>query len=466
MGVDKPQAGQQEKFLASPADIAIYGGAAGGGKTFGLLMEAARNTAVPNFAALFFRRNGTQISAPGGLWQESATLYPKLGAIGKTSPNHQWDFPSGAQIQMRHLQYDADVHAYQGSQIPLIIYDELTHFTRAQFFYMLSRNRSKCGVKPYVRATCNPDADSWVAAFIAWWIDQETGLPILERDGVLRYFTVVDDVIVWGDSVEEVAEKADLYALLERMDNPDLTIPDLVKSCTFIRSTIHDNRLLLAANPQYLANLMALPRVERARLLDGNWKVRKVSGMYFRRDEIEIIDEEPAGLREVVAGWDLAATEKTEQNDPDWTVRVKLALHGEWVIVLDAWRCQERAAIVRGKIKTFAEQDGRHVRISIPQDPGQAGKSQADDIVTDLFGWPVSVTRPTGDKTVRALPFATAWQNTRVKLVRGPWNEWYLAELEAFPQEGVHDDAVDASADAYVLLTGGSNNFDLAYFGR
>ena len=75
----------------------------------------------------------------------------------------------------------------QGAQVPG--FDELTHSTKSQFFYMMSRNRSMCGVRPYIRATCNPDADSWVAEFISWWIDQETGLPIPERAGKVRYLS-------------------------------------------------------------------------------------------------------------------------------------------------------------------------------------------------------------------------------------------------------------------------------------
>jgi hypothetical protein len=75
------------------------------------------------------------------------------------------------------------VYDWQGAQIPLICFDELTHFRAHQFFYMVSRNRSTCGVRPYIRATCNPDADSWVANFLAWWIDPETGFPIPERAG-------------------------------------------------------------------------------------------------------------------------------------------------------------------------------------------------------------------------------------------------------------------------------------------
>jgi hypothetical protein len=75
----------------------------------------------------------------------------------------------------------------------------------SQFFYMLSRNRSMCGVRPYVRSTTNSDADSWVATFIAWWIDQDTGYPLPERAGVLRWFVRVNDTMVWADSAEDLA---------------------------------------------------------------------------------------------------------------------------------------------------------------------------------------------------------------------------------------------------------------------
>ena len=83
----------------------------------------------------------------------------------------------GGKIRFSHLQFETTVYDWQGAQITLICFDELTHFSAHQFFYMTSRNRSICGVRPYIRATCNPDADSWVADFLAWWIDPESGLP-------------------------------------------------------------------------------------------------------------------------------------------------------------------------------------------------------------------------------------------------------------------------------------------------
>lgn len=185
--VIRPQKGPQEKFLATSADIAIYGGAAGGGKTYALLMEPLRYIYTKGYRAVIFRKSYTQINASGGLWDESTSMYVGIhGAIPTKSPKYHWRFAKKAVLYFDYLGRDDDLNRWQGSQITFIGFDELTHFSERQFFYMLSRNRSTCGVKPYVRATCNPDADSWVARFIAWWIDQDTGYPIKERSGLQR----------------------------------------------------------------------------------------------------------------------------------------------------------------------------------------------------------------------------------------------------------------------------------------
>src|SRR5690606_25652328 len=98
------------------------------------------------------------------------------------SQHLSWHFPSGALIKFSHLEHEQDIYNHQGGQYCLIIFDELTHFTRKQFIYLLSRNRSTCGVRPYVRATCNPDPESFVAELIEWWIDGEEKLPNGEKN--------------------------------------------------------------------------------------------------------------------------------------------------------------------------------------------------------------------------------------------------------------------------------------------
>lgn len=262
VGTITPQEGPQTTFLATPADIAIYGGAAGGGKSWALLLEPLRHIHNPNFGAVIFRRTSVQIKIEGGLWDESRKLYPLANGDPKAH-DAWWEFPSGAAVSFHHLQHEDTVQDWQGAQVPLICFDELTHFTESQFWYLVSRNRSTCGVRPYLRATCNPDVDSWVATLISWWINQDTGYPIPERAGVIRWFVRVGDKIEWADKPGELSGY--------KTPTGETIQP---KSLTFVPSKLTDNRVLMSADPGYMANLMALPLVERERLLGGNWKIR------------------------------------------------------------------------------------------------------------------------------------------------------------------------------------------------
>src|SRR5690349_5378097 len=88
----RPQAGPQEAFLATVADVAVYGGAAGGGKSFGLLLEATRHIHNPKFGAVIFRRQSTDITKEGALWDESQELYKSLGGIPREG-KLDWTFP-------------------------------------------------------------------------------------------------------------------------------------------------------------------------------------------------------------------------------------------------------------------------------------------------------------------------------------------------------------------------------------
>lgn len=438
----KPQPGPQEAFLASSADIVIYGGAAGGGKSWGLLLEPLRHV-VGNgeFAAVFFRRNTTQIRNPGGLWDESRKLYALTGAKPAKAVL-EWRWPFGGMVKMGHLEHEDTVYDWQGAQIPLICFDELTHFTKGQFFYMLSRNRSTCGVRPYIRATTNPDADSWVREFIAWWISPETGFPIAERSGVIRWFVRVNDAVVWADSP----------AKLRGIAGPDVE----PKSVTFIAAKLDDNKILLEKDPGYRANLLAQSAVERARLLGGNWKVRPAAGAYFKREWCKVVDVAPGDL-DMVRGWDLAATEKTDLNDPDSTASAKIGRSRSTgrFIVLHRSSAMLGPHKVEQAITNTAAADGMGVKIRIPQDPGQAGKAQAQALVGKLAGYRVTTTRPTGDKVTRFGPFSAQCEAGNVDVLRGPWNADLFDALEGFP-EAKHDDDADACSEAFAeFIPGG-----------
>ena len=447
MAVIRPQK-KQEEFLSNAADIVIYGGAAGGGKSWSLLYEALRHVDNGKFEAVIFRRNSNQIMSPGGLWDASFELYGLYpGARAVKSPAPYWQFPSGAKISLRHIERDESVYKWQGTEIALIEFDELTHFSEKIFFYMLSRNRSTCGVAPYVRASCNPDADSWVAKFISWWIDPDTGYAIAERSGKVRYMARVNEELVWGDSPEEVVEIANNADY-----DVEITVDD-VKSVSFVASNIYDNEVLLKKNKGYLSNLKALTIVERERLLYGNWKIKAAKGLYFPRSALpELLEVVPGDVTQWVRGWDLAGTDTDEGGDPAYTASVLLGKRkdGRYVIA-DATNSRLKAEKVRNLVKQCAVADKakyKRVRIRMSQDPGQAGKEQAQSYIRMLAGFNVVAEKESGSKESRAEPFAAQWQAGNVDVVAGSWTETLLGQYEAFP-ESKFKDLVDAGANAF-----------------
>lgn len=271
--VIEPQPGYQTLALESQADILIGGGAAGVGKTFTLLLEPLRNINDRGFGAVIFRRTSPMIRAEGGLWDSSEQLYGQLHGAAAARSSLEWTFPAGCRIRFSHLEYEKNIYDWQGAQIPFIGFDELTHFTKKMFFYLLSRNRSVSGIIPYVRCTCNPDPDSWVATLIDWWIGED-GFPIPERQGVIRYFMVDNDNYIFGDTKDEVIKKG--WHVLEKLVlDSGIPAEEFIKSLTFIGGTIYENKKLLEMNPAYLGNLNAQSEESKQRLLYGNWKIKE-----------------------------------------------------------------------------------------------------------------------------------------------------------------------------------------------
>lgn len=450
----RPHEGQQEKFLATSADIAIYGGEAGGGKTWALVFEAARWTDLPEYRAVAFRRTAPELVGGGGLWDEARKLYPLFGGKPRESPNLDWAFPSGARIEMRHLQHENDVHAHQGRQYALVLFDELTHFTERQFWYLVSRNRSTCGVRPYIRASCNPGPDSFVRRLIAWWIGDD-GLPISERDGVLRWFARDGDELLWGDSPEEMrAQHAAFFAA-----NPGVE----PLSLTFVHAGLEDNPTLMRADPGYRARLLVLPRVERLRLAEGNWDVRPAAGQYFRRSWFETVDCVPGRVVQTVRFWDKAATEPHPGNtDPDWTVGAKVSrLDDGRFIIEHLERFRATPGGVREGMRRLATSDGVRVAVGLWQDPGQAGVVDVEATVRELVGYRTKRVKAASDKLTYAEVWSPLVEHHQVLVLAGSWNETFFGEAEAFP-DGTHDDQIDAVSGAFQLLSAGGHRLKAA----
>ncbi len=389
------------------------------------------------------------------MWDESFEVYGKMrGARALQSPRLKWIFPSGARISFMHLERDEELFKWQGTQIVLLEFDELTHFTEHMFFYMLSRCRSGCGVTPYVRATCNPDADSWVAKFIEWWINPNTGYPILERSGALRYMLRENEEIQWGDTPEELWERFELKTTEQR---------HRIKSVTFIASRLEDNKILMARDPSYLSNLLAQSVVERERLLYGNWKIKPAAGLFFKRSQVIMVETIPNDVIRWVRAWDLAATTQDENGDAAFSAGILMGKRkcGRYVIV-NVINVREKAADIRKLVRNVAlidRKNFKNVCIRLPQDPGQAGKAQAESYVKYLSGFTVKAVRETGSKTARAEPMAAQWQAGNFDVLTAEWNDTYFSQLESFP-ESQFKDMVDAGSSAFAELE--SKSFNLS----
>lgn len=245
----KPHPGQQTAFLSSPADEALFGGAAGPGKTDCLLMEAVRQVTNPAYRAILFRRNFPRLEAADGLIDRSRRWYPGLGG-DYNGGKHVWTFPSGARIYFGHMQREINKYDYQGAQFSFIGFDELTEFEESQYMYLFSRNRAAVGtgLRVYIRAATNPGniGHSWVKE------------RFITKDIVnhMRWFAQVDEIDT------EVSR-----------DHP------MARSRAFYPALLHDNPSISEDYIRAL-NAMADP-VEKARLLVGDWDIMHTDGVIY-----------------------------------------------------------------------------------------------------------------------------------------------------------------------------------------
>lgn len=171
------------------------------------------------------------------------------------------------------------------------------------------------------------------------------------------------------------------------------------------------------------------------------------SGGMFQRGDFEIVDAVPAKVKRRVRAWDFAASKPKPGKQPDWTVGLRMAMAEGVFYVEDVVRGRWSASEVERTLRNTATQDDTAVTIRMPQDPGAAGKADAETKVKLLAGYPMVVKPVTGDKATRARPASAQAEAGNVKLLRGPWNEVFLDEVCAFPN-AMFDDQVDAFADA------------------
>lgn len=413
-----------------------------------LVYEAARGAHVPGYRGVLFRRTSPELTGGGGIWDEAQKLYRLMGGRPRAGASLDFTWHHGdageSRVEFRHLQREHDVHAHHSRAYAFVGFDEVQQFSEMQFLYMLSRLRVPdddqsplSRMRPYVRASCNPDPESFVRRWIDWWIGED-GYPIEERSGVVRWFARdSEDAMRWGDSPDEVRAQVPGKQTM---------------SLTFVPGRLEDNPYL--RDTSYRGQLQQLDYVNRARLLEGNWDVRPASGTLFQRSWFTVVDELPAKPVRTIRFWDKAGTRPSNDNpDPDWTRGAKVSRLADGSYAIEHIEgLRDTPGSVRQAMARLAQQDGFRCMVGVWQDPGQAGVADVEATAGDLKGHRFRRIRASQNKVAYAEVWSAIAEHGTVYVVRGPWNEAFFREIEAFP-EGRHDDAVDAVSGAFQVLT-------------
>lgn len=440
--------------MSSPADICIFGGSAGGGKSWATCFDPMRWISDPRYTALIVREYLIDVKQAGGLWAEASALYPLLG--GESNKQEwTWRFPTGSTIQFGHLDGDYQKR-YRGAQVVGLYFEELADIEEDRFWYLLSRNRrrSGCAVRPYVRGTCNPDADSFLAPLLQWWWDPETGYSIPERSGKIRWMVRHDGQVHWAATRER------LLAACPWAEEAQC------KSVQYIHARLSDNRY---QGSEYRGSLLNLDEVQMERLLRGNWKIRYHKGAIFHREwfldehrRIRCIDEAPPDTIWCRA-WDLGATGEAEARQAggeySFTAGVLVGLHRPTrrvilgPLVHGRWEPGEVEDQVQ---RTAADDRARFgaVRQWLCREKAGAGKAQLHRFVRLLAGHDADGDSESGPKATRLAPLAAQAQHRNVVFLEDPTNERQLGLLEGLPARKAEDYG-DAVSAAFEQVTSG-----------
>lgn len=394
----------QYKYLTSDAQIILVGGAAASSKTYVGAMRHLRWVEDPNYRGYCIRKNSSAIMSSGGLFHEAKALYQKYDPNLKVKLKDQkLVFSSGAEVSFSHYENDSASKKYQGIQISNIFYDEVTHAeNEEQLWWLWSRLRSEAKNNPSMWWSCNPDIDSWVLKYALWYLHPEghplAGRPDPQRNGRIRYLLRINGDLVWGETAEELQDR---YGY----DKKPISFQGLF-------GTIDDNPPIQISNPLYKSNLEALPRIEKERLLYGNWFARPANSTYFSRDTVVELDILPnmQDVVKLVRSYDFAATLPHDGNrSPDYFASVKMAKMrtGEFVVME-----VERTRITAGKwephILSNAARDGAKCTIVLPQDVGVLAKDNAKQMANRITqsGFPCVTKSSAMGKLEAFRPFA------------------------------------------------------------
>lgn len=228
---------KQAVMMSRKEDEGLYGGAAGGGKSDYLIIEALRQVSAPWYRALILRKivkELKQLTERAYFYYKSAYPSVKYNATTRT-----FRFPSGATITFDSLFREQDKLKYQGLQFEFIGFDEITQFLQSEYEYLRSRNRANGpGMRVYMRCTGNPGG--------------------IGHGWVKQYFVTA------GEPNKTVWTRSEVIL-------PSGDIQEFYTSKIFVPSKVFDNKILLQNDPEYLKRLATMSEAERNALLYGSW---------------------------------------------------------------------------------------------------------------------------------------------------------------------------------------------------
>lgn len=430
----------------------------------------------PNFFGYVFRLNATDMKGGGGLFQTACRMFQAYdNRVKYTKQPMCIYFPSGATINFTGLDGESGLESIRGIEISAAMVDEGSQHDENNIFWIISRLRTKAKMIPNIWITCNPSPDS----FLRKWLDEYylhqkgeyvdgelvEGRPNLSKDGDLRWFLRLGDKMVWDETKEALYERYHKDFPIDRRSGLSTCQP---RSFRFISATCHDNPPLLESDPNYVSNLLNLPRVEKERLYHGSWSARQETSSYFQRawtPEIDLKDflKNDEIVRRVRA-WDLASTLPSEAYpSPDYTAGVLIArTRAGYYIVEDVvhgrWRAGDLEEMLIEQTRKDIEMYGYNCVGYLPVEPASAGKIMRQHL-SKMFAAarvPIKFFKVGSGKSKldRFIPFSSVAERELVYVKKAEWNDEYFYELEAFTgsRSKVHDDQVDATADAYNLV--------------
>lgn len=399
-----PTPKQRAFLLMNDTKEILYGGAAGGGKSWAQLAAALQFIDVPNYSAILFRKTFADLAQPGALIDLSKQwLQPfvKSGEVKWSEKDKRYTFPSNATLSFGYLENANDKYNYQGAEFQYIGIDECTQIDPDNYRYLFSRLRKKkeMQVPLRFRATTNPGG-----MFGEYYYQ--------------RFFV-------------EGKENGRIFIAAGLDDNPHLDAE------------------------QYREALSELDPVEREQLLNGNWQI-KANGDLLDRHWFAIVPAHdiPVGATRV-RYWDFAGTDPSKRRgrnkrEPDWTVGMKMASYQGMYWIEDIIRIQKKPHEIEVAVREAAMLDGTSCAIRLEQEPGSSGIITVDHYARNVLqGYDFAGVTSTGSKVERSRAASAAAQSGRVMISDRCRNMLaFLDEADLFPY-GLHDDTIDAFSGAF-----------------